>query len=249
MMMIWLPDQFLNATCFAQHAGAASHETRSGSPILSRINGSIDAVTGDLIWIGIHKIKLDDITTLKPSHICGLNGRDQRCAIKMRDALAGFARRDDFRCELMLTHAGRPKFSRGGHYAALCFAGDLEINQELVALGWALAASRRYKAAEADARANKRGIHQYDFEDPRTPSNPTTWSTLQKLIQRYPLIFAGGPAVTCVMLLLLLLIIRWRARQHIARLKYDLGKAQSALEATITPLPPHPEPIRRLGKR
>jgi len=250
---VWLLCGPFSTQGLGQHIMAQSEKHTLGLPVLSRRDGRIDVVTGNMLWIGINKIKLDGIVTLGTTHRCNLNGRDQRCAIKMRDALVSFARRKDFRCELLLTHSGRPKFSHGGRYAALCFAGELEVNQELVARGWALAergsAGRRYRSTEQDARANKRGIHQYELEDPRTPQSKGFWNTVEQPIKRYPLIFIGAPLIVIGFLFILLLIARWRAKQHIAKLKYELGKAQGVIETAAKSIPPRPEPIKSLAER
>jgi len=253
LAVVWPLSCFSAAVCFAQSTYSENNAGMSNAFVLSQRNGRVDVVTGDLLWIGIHKIKLDGIATLKSSHHCSLNGRDQRCARRMRERLAGFAQHDDFRCELILTQSGRPKFSHGGRYAALCFTGDTEINQELVARGWALAeagsSGRRYRAVEAAARARKLGVHQYTYEDPRTPRATGFGGALRRLMRRYPFIFFGGLSVICALLLMLLVAMRWRARQQIAQLKYDLGKVQGILETTAKPLPPRPQPIKNLEKR
>jgi len=139
LVAFWVLNGLAMEACFGQAARSAENGSVSRSAILSRADGRIDVVSGDLMWIGIHRIMLDGIVVLKSSHRCHLDGRDQNCARRMRESLAGFARHDDFRCELVLTRSGRPKFVRGGRYAALCFIGETEVNQELVALGWALA--------------------------------------------------------------------------------------------------------------
>ena len=58
---------------------------------------------------------------------------------------------------------------RYGRAVAVCKIGDLDINKEMVRLGWAVAYSRHslsYVRVEADAKKAKRGIWAGSFEAP-----------------------------------------------------------------------------------
>jgi endonuclease YncB( thermonuclease family) len=59
---------------------------------------------------------------------------------------------------------------RYGRAVAVCRIGELEINGEMVRLGWAVAYSRHsfsYMRLEAEARGAKRGIWAGSFETPK----------------------------------------------------------------------------------
>jgi endonuclease YncB( thermonuclease family) len=58
---------------------------------------------------------------------------------------------------------------RYGRAVAVCKVGDLDINGEMVRLGWAIVYSRHslsYVRAEAEAKKAKRGIWAGAFEKP-----------------------------------------------------------------------------------
>ena len=50
---------------------------------------------------------------------------------------------------------------------AVCKAGDVDLNQEMVRHGWAVSFGRLRRSLEAEARKAKRGIWRGDFERPQ----------------------------------------------------------------------------------
>ncbi len=221
---------------------------------LGRGDGAIDVVAGDRLWIGIHQLKLDGVVVPRPSQPCLVAGRDQRCAAKAKAALAEFARGEDFRCDLLLAPSGRPKLLYN-RYQAVCHAGDIDVNQDLVAQGWALAeqgaAGQRYHAAEDEARNARRGLHATTFVEDRSRSGEKAPGKAIKAIERrlgklaraHPLFVVGMPWAIAFGFAALVLLVRWRARRKIAELQFELGRSQGLLAGSGRAELPRPRPI------
>ncbi len=235
-------------------SGPAVGQIRPGHT-LTAADGAIDVISGGRLWIGIQHITLDGISVPRPDEPCLRDGRDQGCAAKAKAVLVARAGRGDFRCELVLTAAGRPRM-RSNRYAAVCYAGARDVNQELVARGWALAArgksGDRYRGAERDARSKRLGLHATQFSIDTEPPKFTFAQLLKMLARqarRYPVAVIIAPWGIAVGSVLLLILLRWRARRQIARLQFELGKTTGLLEASHPVPMPEPEPIKRLAER
>jgi endonuclease YncB( thermonuclease family) len=135
---------------------AAADETLSGLAMV---------VDGDTLKIDGVAVRLFGIDAPERSQRCrDSRGATYRCGVRATDALA--SRLDDVtvRCQPRdRDHYGR--------IVAVCFAGRTDVNDWMVAQGWALAYrhySRDYVATEDVARAGRKGLWNGTFEKPWT---------------------------------------------------------------------------------
>ncbi|MGQ0484565.1 MAG: thermonuclease family protein [Hyphomicrobiales bacterium] len=126
--------------------------------------GSYEAVDGDSLRRGDTEIRLYGIDSPEYRQICSDgNGRDYACGKEAATALRALLRGQTVTCSSIET-------DRYGRAIASCKAGDLDLNGEMVRLGWAVAYTRHsagYVSEEAEARAAKRGLWQGRFENPQ----------------------------------------------------------------------------------
>jgi endonuclease YncB( thermonuclease family) len=119
---------------------------------------------GDSLERGGLRLRLYGIDAPELKQTCkDGQGNDYPCGEQARTALRELVSGKDVVCK----GRGEDKF---GRVLAVCEAGDVEINTEMVRLGWAVAYSAhsvRYVLAERDARNNQRGIWWGEFEQPR----------------------------------------------------------------------------------
>ncbi len=96
-----------------------------------------------------------------------LSGKQQACGKLARDVLSKLIRTRTINCSII-------ERDRYGRQVSVCKDGPLEINREMVRLGWAIAYRRHalnYVAAEREAKVAKRGIWAWRFEMPEDYRN------------------------------------------------------------------------------
>lgn len=140
-------------------AGASVLGLTNGAPL----GGAVTATDGDSLRMGDTRIRLHGIDAPEANQSCDdAQGRRYRCGIESRDALRAMVRGRDVQCEVI-------EKDQYGRSVARCFAGDLYLNEAMVARGWAVA-YRRYSQAYVDeerrAQAAGVGIWQGDFMPP-----------------------------------------------------------------------------------
>lgn len=125
--------------------------------------GRFTVVDGDSLRNGNDNIRLHAIDAPELRQTCrDATGKDYPCGRQARAALRKLVSGRDVRCRIIET-------DRYGRLVAVCHAGDLDINAELVRQGWALAYRRHgldYVAVEDEARRAGRGLWQGRFENP-----------------------------------------------------------------------------------
>jgi endonuclease YncB( thermonuclease family) len=121
------------------------------------------AIDGDSFRAGKTEIRLHGIDAPEYRQTCrGENGEQHACGKLARDALSQLIRTRTVQCTLI-------DRDRYGRQVSVCKDGPLDINREMVRLGWALAYRRHalnYVAAEREAKAAARGIWAWRFEKP-----------------------------------------------------------------------------------
>jgi endonuclease YncB( thermonuclease family) len=130
-------------------------------------DGTYRAIDGDSFEIGEKEIRLHGIDAPELRQNCRDQGRDVTCGRMARDALSKLIRNKSVTCKTL-------EKDRYGRQVSTCHDGDLNINREMVRLGWALAYrkhAREYIAAEDEARKAKRGIWAMQFESPQDYRN------------------------------------------------------------------------------
>jgi endonuclease YncB( thermonuclease family) len=127
-------------------------------------SGGYEVVDGDSLRRGETDIRLHGIDAPEHSQVCSDRaGHDYACGKEAAAALRTLVRSGIVACASF-------EADRYGRAIATCKAGDLDINGEMVRLGWAVAYRRHsiaYVGAEAEARAARRGLLQGRFDNPQ----------------------------------------------------------------------------------
>ncbi|MDP1702560.1 MAG: thermonuclease family protein [Aestuariivirga sp.] len=125
--------------------------------------GALHVVDGDSLRRGDLDIRLHGIDAPEYRQTCrDKHGAEYTCGKHARNALRSLVGAGEVSCS-------SPETDRYGRAVAVCRIGSLEINGEMVRLGWAIAYARHslsYVRLEAEARLAKRGIWAGSFEPP-----------------------------------------------------------------------------------
>ncbi|WP_274628597.1 thermonuclease family protein [Arvimicrobium flavum] len=113
---------------------------------------------GDSLELGGERIRLRGIDAPELAQTCRRQEAEYPCGRLARDALRKLAGSGRISCEGW----ERDRYDR---LLAVCSAGGLELNRELVALGWAVAYGG-YRVEEAEARAARVGLWAGEFDTP-----------------------------------------------------------------------------------
>jgi endonuclease YncB( thermonuclease family) len=136
--------------------------------ILDRFNlmevgtGNARAKDGDSLTLNGTEVRLFGIDAPELNQSCGSNAGEYPCGREATEALRGLLRNKVINCKSLET-------DRYGRAVSICWDDKLEINNEMVRLGWAIAYFRHataYAKAQKEARAAKRGIWRGRFEMP-----------------------------------------------------------------------------------
>ncbi len=126
-------------------------------------SGAFTAVDGDSLRKGESEYRLHAIDAPELHQECQDGaGRGYPCGRQARDALRRLVSGKTLDCRIIET-------DRYERLVAACSAGGIDINNEMVRRGWAIAYRKHgldHIAAEAEARAARRGIWQGRFDDP-----------------------------------------------------------------------------------
>ncbi len=126
--------------------------------------GRFAVVDGDSLRRGATNIRLYGIDAPELGQTCSDGqGTEYPCGKEAATALRELVNGNTVQCR---SH-DKDRYQR---LVAVCKIGDLEINREMIRLGWAVAYERHsvaYILAERDARKNQRGIWYGTFETPQ----------------------------------------------------------------------------------
>ena len=131
---------------------------------------------GDSFALGRERYRLQGIDAPELHQQCkDAAGRDWPCGTRARSELRRIIGTDPVQCRTVTT-------DRYGRNIAVCQAGGRDIAEEMVRAGFATASDRRgaynpYAAAQAEARADKRGLWAGTFEARATGGAPTRAAT------------------------------------------------------------------------
>lgn len=122
----------------------------------------IFVIDGDSIRLGKREVRLEGIDAPEYHQNCfDASGKAYGCGIRARNFLISLVG-DDLRCE-------KKTIDRYGREVSVCFSNGINLNQQMVAAGQAVAYDRygtNYTVDEKNARENKRGIWQGRFMKP-----------------------------------------------------------------------------------
>lgn len=116
-----------------------------------------------------HDVRLQGIDAPELGQRCrDANGRDYKCGRRARSHLKAIIAGRNVKCRVM-------DIDRYQRSISLCHAGDTELNQQMVADGWAVAYRLPvYFRAERGAKKARKGIWQGEFD------NPENWRRLNR---------------------------------------------------------------------
>jgi endonuclease YncB( thermonuclease family) len=120
------------------------------------------AIDGDSFKAGTIEIRLYGIDAPEYRQSCSDAGKQQACGRMALEALSRLIRDKDISCAII-------DRDRYGRQVSVCKDGALDINREMVRLGWAVAYRKHaldYVGAEREAKLAKRGIWAWRFEMP-----------------------------------------------------------------------------------
>jgi endonuclease YncB( thermonuclease family) len=125
--------------------------------------GTADIIDGDSFRLGKDEIRLNGIDAPEYRQTCrDEKKRDWNCGREAADALRRLVRGREVDCTGL-------DADRYGRLVSRCNAGGIELNAEMVRLGWAVAYTRHgtfYVAQENEARRERRGIWRGTFDPP-----------------------------------------------------------------------------------
>jgi endonuclease YncB( thermonuclease family) len=126
-------------------------------------NNSYHAIDGDSFKAGDTEIRLHGIDAPEYRQLCTeASSKQIACGKLARDALSKLIRAGTVNCKII-------DRDRYGRQVSVCKNAEVEINREMVRLGWAIAYRRHalnYVTAEREAKTAKRGIWAWRFEMP-----------------------------------------------------------------------------------
>ena len=133
------------------------------SPAHADITGKPRVVDGDTLVISGERIRLYGIDAPEKKQTCRTKkGKEQLCGKLAKQALQQMTRGRDVVCK-------GDKRDRYKRLIAVCYSGPFNLNEQMVADGWALAYrkySKDYVRAENFAKSRREGIWRTEFIPP-----------------------------------------------------------------------------------
>jgi len=135
----------------------------SAPPAEARLTDRVSVIDGDTLAMSAERLRLHGIDAPELSQACERAGRPYACGEEARQAMARILGGGVAACAQLDT-------DQYGRRVVRCHnEAGTDIGGELVRQGWAIAFRRystAYVAAEAEARAARRGLWAGRFEDP-----------------------------------------------------------------------------------
>lgn len=131
-----------------------------GNERIADLSGRPQLVDGDSFRLNGENVRLVGIDAPEGRQMCKKDGRDWPCGNAARQHLQKLMSGGTITCRF----EGRDKHQR---LLGTCFNGEQNINQEMVASGFAVAFGQRYVKQESAARSAARGLWAGSFERPQ----------------------------------------------------------------------------------
>lgn len=133
------------------------------APVHAQVySGGVTAMDGDSLEMTGARIRLFGIDAVEKMQTCERGGISWACGIEAQKALSGLVAGRDVHC----TQQDRDDY---GRVVAICRAGNIDLGEAMVRMGYATALprfSQAYVATEAGARTRKAGIWAGTFDQP-----------------------------------------------------------------------------------
>ena len=128
----------------------------------SNIIGPAIVTDGDTIKIDGQRIRLHGIDAPESTQVCQMDGEPWDCGQAAAETLESLTEGKEVRCE-------EQDIDRYDRIVAVCYSGGVDLNEQMVRLGLALAYRRYsldYVEEEEDAQRNGSGMWQGEFVAP-----------------------------------------------------------------------------------
>ena len=139
-----------------------AHFEKSTKTIISSVTSSVKITDDDSIKIGKRLIRPQGIDAPELKQKCKKKNLEYSCGIDSKNFLKNLVKDFDLKCKYK-------ELDRYNRILGMCFVKGVNINEQMVENGWALA-YRKYNKIfienENNARKNLRGIWAGDFEKP-----------------------------------------------------------------------------------
>jgi endonuclease YncB( thermonuclease family) len=149
---------FIAVLALAEWLRGPASPSRGPAPT-SPLAGSPRLVDGDSFHLGGDEVRLVGIDAPEGRQTCTRNGAIWPCGEDSWRTLMQLIAKRSISC------TARER-DQHGRVLAVCFAGQTELNREMVASGMAVAYGN-YEREEAAARAARRGLWSGEFERPK----------------------------------------------------------------------------------
>lgn len=132
--------------------------------ISSDFSNTLEITDGDSLKIGKNRVRLQGIDAPELKQKCVKENQEYNCGVDSKNFLKYLVNDSDVECEYK-------ELDRYNRILGMCFVNGVNINEQMVENGWALA-YRKYNKIfidnESNAKKRSRGIWSGDFEKPWT---------------------------------------------------------------------------------
>lgn len=127
--------------------------------LISDVEGRAKVIDGDSLVVNGREVRLQGIDAPEGRQMCRRNNREWACGRESRNVLRRLIGSKTVSCQAL-------DVDKHDRLLALCRVDGVELNREMVALGFALSYGR-YRDDERAAKAARRGMWTGEFERPR----------------------------------------------------------------------------------
>lgn len=128
-------------------------------PGVEDIEGTARVIDGDSLYVGGREVRMHGIDAPEGRQMCFRQGSEWPCGEEARRRLQSLIGRKVVSCKGL-------EIDKHDRLLALCKAGGMDLNREMVAQGFALAYGR-FKTQERAAKAAGKGVWSGEFTRPR----------------------------------------------------------------------------------
>ncbi|KUO54178.1 MAG: hypothetical protein APF80_15980 [Alphaproteobacteria bacterium BRH_c36] len=123
------------------------------------VEGSARVIDGDSLYVAGREVRMEGIDAPEGRQSCRRDGREYACGDEARKLLHRLIGGGQVFCE-------GHEIDKHGRLLALCSAGNVDLNREMVAQGFAVAYGR-FREEEKAAKGGGKGLWAGEFTPPR----------------------------------------------------------------------------------